>query len=171
MMLQTMARLLLTIIFREFKKYLFYPNKKQIILYQNNSYINCKSENLMNILLVDDDISSVSALANLLQHEYSLEIASNGIDALKIVESSKIDVVITDIKMPKMNGIKLLKSIRNNGKNIYVILITGYPDEEMIKEAKLNDAFAFILKPIEVESFMQTLKKIETEIKLPNNVS
>lgn len=115
----------------------------------------------MRILLVDDDISSVSALANLLQHEHTLKIASNGADALQAFEVSDFDTVITDIKMPKMSGIDLLKAIRAKGGETEVIIITGYPSNSHIEDAETYRARAFFTKPINVERFMDTLKLIE----------
>ena len=66
----------------------------------------------MKILLVDDDIYSISALTNLLNYEHTLRIASNGRDALDSFSSDHYDVVLTDIQMPRMNGFDLVKAIR-----------------------------------------------------------
>ena len=123
----------------------------------------------MNILLVDDDISSVSALANLLQHEHTLRIASNGVDALQAFEVADFDTVITDIKMPKMSGIDLLKAIRDAGRNTEVIIITGFPNKGHIADAEKYRARAFFTKPINVERFMDILKRIEGELHTPKH--
>jgi YesN/AraC family two-component response regulator len=118
----------------------------------------------MRILLVDDDISSVSALANLLKHEHSLKVASNGMDALSAFKVADFDTVITDIKMPKMNGIDLLKAIRETGRNTQIIVITGYPSKNNITDAEKYRVRAFFTKPINVERFMDTLLRIEQEL-------
>ncbi|MBN1291895.1 MAG: response regulator [Candidatus Latescibacteria bacterium] len=118
----------------------------------------------MNILLVDDDISSVAALTNLLEHDHTLNIASNGIDAFELFASGQYNVVITDIMMPKMNGVELLKAIRDKDKTIYVIMITGYPNSQNIRAAERYHAFALLTKPLDVERFMKVLSQIETEI-------
>lgn len=118
----------------------------------------------MNILLVDDDISSVAALTNLLEHDHTLNIASNGVDAFELFDSGHYNVVITDIMMPKMNGVDLLKAIRNKDKTTYVIMITGYPNSQNIKAAERYNAFALLTKPLDVERFMKVLSRIEAEI-------
>lgn len=115
----------------------------------------------MNILLVDDDISSVTALTNLLEHEHTLRIASNGLDAIQTFQIAHFDVVITDIKMPKMNGIELLKAIRKNSCQAEVIILTGYPSLENIKDAERYGVSGFFTKPLDVERFMATLGSIQ----------
>lgn len=60
----------------------------------------------MNILLVDDDFSNVQCLANLLSHDHKVRIISNGLYALNAFKGIYYDVVITDIEIPKMNGIE-----------------------------------------------------------------
>ena len=118
----------------------------------------------MKILLVDDDISSVAALTNLLEHDHTLNIASNGVDAFELFDSGQYNVVITDIMMPKMNGVELLKAIRNKDKTTYVIMVTGYPNSKNIKAAERYNAFALLTKPLDVERFMKVLSQIESEI-------
>lgn len=115
----------------------------------------------MNILLVDDDISSVTALTNLLEHEHTLRIASNGYDALQTFQVAHFDVVITDIRMPKMNGIDLLKSIRALGSDTAVIILTGYPSSENIRDAEKYEVEGFFTKPLDVVRFMETLARLQ----------
>ena len=116
----------------------------------------------MNILLVDDDISSVTALTNLLEHEHTLRIAANGLDAIQTFHIAHFDVVITDIRMPKMNGIDLLKAIRENNTFADVIILTGYPSLENIRDAEQYGVSGFFTKPLDVERFMDTLSHIQT---------
>ncbi len=79
----------------------------------------------VNILHVDDNFSILSCLANLLSHVHKVRITSNGLDALNIFNVTHYDVVMTDIEIPIMNGIELLKAIRERGKRAYVIILTG----------------------------------------------
>lgn len=122
----------------------------------------------MRLLLVDDDISSMSALTNLLQHDYKLKMASNGADALKIFKKEPIDVVITDINMPKMTGVELLRSIRERSNDAYVIVVTGYPNNDNMQDADKYGAYAFFTKPIDVERFMRSLSDIEKKLHYSN---
>lgn len=119
----------------------------------------------MRILLVDDDFSSISALANLLEYNNTLKIANNGADALMMFEAERFDVVVTDIKMPKMNGIELLKAIRENDSVTDVILITGHPTDESESAASKLGARKLFSKPLDVKSFMKILDDIESEKK------
>lgn len=114
----------------------------------------------MNILLVDDDLSSINALSNLLKFEYNFEVANDGIDALEKFEKKAFDLVVTDIKMPRMDGIELLRKIRALGNKTPIIVMTGYPDKTVKSESEKLGAFAFIIKPINVELFMDTLNFI-----------
>ena len=122
----------------------------------------------MNILLVDDDISCVIALKNLLEHEHTLKIASNGIDAYEFYKTGQYNVVVSDIMMPKMDGIELLKAIRKDDKDTYVIMLTGYPNAENIKAAERYNAYALLPKPLDVERFMKVLSQIECSLSKPH---
>ena len=123
----------------------------------------------MNILIVDDDNSSIAALTNLLEYEHNLKIASNGYDGFEQYKASHYDVVITDVMMPKMNGIELLKSIRNLDRDISVIVLTGYPTDKNIHAIKKYEATFFFAKPLDVENFMETLSNIENISSLNKN--
>jgi len=118
----------------------------------------------MNILLVDDDIIFVSVLSDFLKQKHTLRIASNGLDALNIFKVNHYDVVITDISMPKINGIELLKAIREIDKNANVIIITGHPGKDYELKAEQYGSHAFFTKPLNMKRFMETLIRIENEI-------
>ena len=122
----------------------------------------------MNILLVDDDISSVIALKNLLEHEHTLKIASNGVDAYEFYKTGQYNVVVSDIMMPKMDGIELLKAIRKDDKDTHVIMLTSYPNSNNIKAAERYNAYAVLTKPLDVERFMKVLSQIECSIGNPH---
>ena len=115
----------------------------------------------MNILIVDDDISSITALTNLLEYEHNLKIASNGFDGFEQYKARHYDVVITDVMMPRMNGIELLKSIRELDREISIIVLTGYSTDKNIKDIKKYEATAFFTKPLDVENLMAALSNIE----------
>ncbi|MCE5250230.1 response regulator [bacterium] len=118
----------------------------------------------MKILLVDDDISSVTALMNLLEHDHVLKIASNGCDGLEQFDKNFYNVVVTDIMMPKMNGIQLLKEIRDRNKDTYVIVLSGYLTAHNIKTAEAYNPYAFFSKPLDVERFMNVIEEIKNEL-------
>ncbi|MCD6308338.1 MAG: response regulator [Candidatus Latescibacteria bacterium] len=114
----------------------------------------------MKILLVDDDPCSVSALANLLQFDHTLWIARNGVEALEQCRKELFDVVVTDIRMPKMNGVELIEALSREENHAPVILMSGFSD--LIDPATVgnNNVIACFLKPINVGKFMETLDAI-----------
>ena len=118
----------------------------------------------MKILIVDDNKYSVSALTNLLKNNnYTLEIAANGREALDLYNADRFDVVITEIKIPKMNGIELLKAIRERSKKTRVVIITGHSNMENMSAAVSHGVDAYFSKPLNVRNFMDTISKYERE--------
>jgi len=88
------------------------------------------------ILIVDDENNVTKLLEKLLTKEgYGALTAASGFEALKIIDSHQVDIVITDIKMPKMSGIDLLGKIKEIDPTIKVILITAFATLETAVEA------------------------------------
>ena len=116
------------------------------------------------ILLVDDTDIVRDVVSGFLESEgYTIEIACDGIEAIEKLNEVSFDVVITDIKMPRMDGIGLLREIKKFHPDTEVILITGY--DMPVSGAFLGTgAKALIHKSCEVETFIsQMLKAIERE--------
>ncbi len=106
------------------------------------------------ILLVDDEPLILKMLdCFLVSQGYQVLTARGGKFALKIVEQQNqhIDLLITDIRMPDMNGIRLLEAIRQLFPDLPVILMTGYTDFELVVEGLKQHAFDLLAKPIEFE--------------------
>lgn len=120
----------------------------------------------MKILLVDDDFSSISALANLLEFNNTICIANNGRDALDRFNTNNYDVVVTDIKMPVMNGLDLVKEIREIDKDVRIIIVTGHSNDQYRSLAQEFAVDGFFTKPLDVRIFMETLTEIECKISL-----
>ncbi|MGD8536969.1 MAG: response regulator, partial [Candidatus Aminicenantes bacterium] len=80
------------------------------------------------ILVVDDSQDTLEVLQrNLTSKGYSVLTSTGAIEAIKILESTPIDLVITDLKMPEVDGLSLIRHIQENFKNTEVMMITGYP--------------------------------------------
>lgn len=89
--------------------------------------------------------------------------AANGVQALQVLAANKIDLIITDVRMPAMDGISLLKKVKASGLHApSVILISGFSDIEA-REAYDLGAEALLEKPIERDELINTLKRILTE--------
>lgn len=116
------------------------------------------------LLIVDDDPFFIKTLSNYLKRfQYETETASSAEEALAILESNPFDLVITDFRLPKMDGLELIKTIKNRWI-VPVILITNYSDiSTAVKSIKLG-AFEFVSKPIIPEEFKIV---IENALKSP----
>jgi DNA-binding NtrC family response regulator len=90
---------------------------------------------------------------------YSCESERNPEVALRKYETGDFDVVITDLKMPGMNGLELLDKINEFNPNAKVIIVTGYGDFESKKVAVEKKAYGFFTKPLDMKSFIQYLEK------------
>ena len=111
------------------------------------------------ILVVDDDSASVEATVEALKREgYGLFSASGGREALKILNAENIDVVITDLKMPDLSGIDLLKYIHEHNPYTQVIILTAYGTIDSAVQAIATGAFSYLEKPIKISILRQAAK-------------
>jgi len=112
------------------------------------------------ILIVDDEIQIRKFLETLItQNGYEALGASNVEEALQVMAQNHIDMVISDIKMPGLDGIELLRRIKTNWKDTEVILITGYQSVSTAREALRWGAYDYIAKPIEdLNKFMNIVE-------------
>ena len=105
-----------------------------------------------NILVVDDEEDVRDTLAKVLKSmDYQPFVAEGGKEALEIIRNNKIDVVLSDLYMPEMDGIELLNQIRNLDKQMIFIMITAHPTIETAVEAIKKGAYDYITKPFHVE--------------------
>jgi EAL domain-containing protein (putative c-di-GMP-specific phosphodiesterase class I)/CheY-like chemotaxis protein len=100
------------------------------------------------ILLVDDDQDILDAYCAALQSEYTLSQATDGRSALKHLSERDVDLVISDISMPELNGMELLREIRGQDLDVPVVLITGDPHLETATEAVEYGAMRYLTKPV-----------------------
>ncbi|AMV71980.1 sigma-54 dependent transcriptional regulator [Desulfuromonas carbonis] len=120
-------------------------------------------KNLSQILLIDDEAHNREALSLLLGNAgYRLETAASGEEALQILEKNSFDVVITDLFLPGVSGIGILKSVKESSPSTNVILITGNASAETAVEAMKEGAFDYITKPFNFEKLkIQVAKAVE----------
>ena len=115
---------------------------------------------LHNILVVDDDMSNLNALKRALRREYNVFLATNGQDALSIMEQNDIDLIIADHRMPGMTGMELLEKILQKHPDIIRIVLTAYADERLFMDAiNIVHAHGLISKPWEPEEIKAIAKK------------
>ncbi len=114
-----------------------------------------------NVLIVDDEQEIRESLSLLLTEEgYLCDTADNGETALTMLENSNYEILISDIKMPKLDGISLLKKIRDISPDTFVIVITSYGSTESAVESLRNGAVDYILKPLDFDEILARMKNL-----------
>ncbi len=112
------------------------------------------------ILIVDDEKNYPTIIGEILKDEgYTPVTASSSLLALDILKQDYIDLVLTDVKMPGMDGIELLEQIRSMMPDLPVIIMTAYGSVEKAVEAMEKGAYTFILKPFDNETLMAHIRK------------
>ncbi len=123
------------------------------------------------ILLVDDEAGIRNVLKITLESSgYDICLASDAETGLKIFKQKKPDIVITDIKMPGINGIELLKQIKNLNPDTEVIMITGHGDMKLAVESLQYEAADFITKPIDSDDLEDAIKKAQGRISMTHSI-
>jgi two-component system NtrC family response regulator len=113
-----------------------------------------------NILVVDDEKNYTKIIGEILQEEgYTSITASSGMEALDILNTEIIDLILTDVKMPGMSGIQLLEKIKELNPDIPVIIMTAYGSVEKAVDAMHRGAYTFILKPFENQALIAHITK------------
>ncbi len=122
----------------------------------------------MNKILVIDDEEPTLAMSRLLLGAYGYDVltAENGQKGIKIFEAERPPIVLTDIKMPGINGLEVLKKIKDLDPDTEVIVITGHGDMELALEALNLNATDFINKPVQKEALETALNRAEERLKL-----
>jgi putative two-component system response regulator len=112
------------------------------------------------LLIVDDDQYVLESISTLLKtYDYSVHSCQNANDAMNVIKSTAIDVVLTDIKMPQVTGIQLLKNIHAYDPQIPVILMTAFAELDVAVEAIKQGAFDFVTKPYNPDYLLYSVEK------------
>jgi DNA-binding response OmpR family regulator len=107
-------------------------------------------DSVARILVVDDEPDAVELLTEYLTMKgYTVITASNGEEALRKVKENRPHLVLLDIRMPKMDGIEVLKKVREIDNEVGIIMVTAVHEEEMGRRALELGAFDYITKPID----------------------
>lgn len=112
------------------------------------------------ILLVEDDAENRTAMSKVLQGvSYDVIEMDNGQAALDYVLENDIDIVVTDLRLPVLDGVELLKRAKAADQEIEFVLITGHGTVEVAVEAIKEGAYDFITKPIKKAQLLRTVEK------------
>ncbi len=120
----------------------------------------------MKILVVDDEEGARELFNTILTDEgYEVSLADSGESALSLFKNQPFNLVITDIKMPIMDGLQLLQEIRKIGSKTDVIMVTAYGEVESYLKAMSLGAAEYINKPIRIKELKRIVHKVITEQK------
>jgi len=114
---------------------------------------------MANILVVDDERSIRNTLKDVLEYEkHTVELAEDGVTALQLIQQKDFDLVLCDIKMPRMDGTELLEKIMEVSPDTQVVMISGHGNIETAVESIKKGAFDFIEKPLDLNRLLVTIK-------------
>jgi DNA-binding NtrC family response regulator len=114
---------------------------------------------MASILVIDDERSIRNTLKDVLEYEkHTVELAADGLEGLEKIKKDKFDIVLCDIKMPNMDGLEVLEKIFDIAPDATVIMISGHGNIDTAVEAIKKGAFDFIVKPLDLNRLMITLR-------------
>ncbi|MBN2687570.1 MAG: sigma-54-dependent Fis family transcriptional regulator [Deltaproteobacteria bacterium] len=112
------------------------------------------------VMVVDDEATIREVLSSYLEKmNYSVETAEDGEDALKKFRKGDFDLIISDLSMPKIDGLELLKRIRVIDKDVIFLMITGYPSIETAVDAIKKGAYDYLTKPFHMEDIKLRIER------------
>ena len=114
------------------------------------------------VLIVDDEPDILASLRVLLETSKDIraEVASSGKAALAILARSKIDLIVTDYKMPEMNGVEFLERVQKDFGSIPTIMITAFPDAGLARRVMSEFGVRhFVPKPLDIEFFLTAIRR------------
>lgn len=120
-----------------------------------------RAANVKRVLVVEDEDNTRQALTKLLTREgYFVEGVANGYEALCYLRRQPVNLIVTDIKMPRMDGITFLRELNKNFPKSNVIMITAYGGVDSYLEAMNLGAFEYINKPVQIDELKIIMEKI-----------
>ena len=122
---------------------------------------------MIQILIVDDEKierNGIKFLLKQLHMEAEIREAVNGVKALEALEESPADILLTDIKMPFMDGLELAENVMKKYPQTKMVIFSGYGEFEYARKAMKSGVDSYILKPVDPEEFRNTMEKVLQEI-------
>ena len=128
--------------------------------YKPDIYRRMDFEKPSRVLLVDDEREFVQTLSERLEmRDVGSAVAYDGESALRMVEDDEPEVIILDLRMPGIDGIEVLRRVKQSHPSIEVIILTGHGSEEDRKTCMELGAFAYLQKPVDIEALSETLRQ------------
>lgn len=124
------------------------------------------------VLFVDDEPGILATMRMLFRGKYNLLFANSGAEALEIIRSQKVDVIVSDQRMPQMTGVELLKAVRAASENTMRILLTGYSDlHSIVGSINEGEIFRFVNKPWDNDELLKSVAQAIEAAKLTAQVT
>ena len=112
------------------------------------------------IIIVDDDENIRKTMKAILEDEgYIVDLAINGNEAIEMTQERAYNIALLDIRLPDMEGVELLKLIKDNVPRTRKIMVTGYPSMQNAITALNKNADAYLVKPVNVEKLLDTVRE------------
>ncbi len=125
------------------------------------------SQRIPRILIVDDELHVRESLAHWFTEDgYEVEAAGSGSEALSLLGKNSYDVIVSDIKMPKMDGLELLGRVRKKDENVAIILVTAYASVDTAVHALKEGAYDYLVKPFDPEELSRIVAKACEKVSL-----
>lgn len=125
----------------------------------------------MRIVIAEDEPKTREGLINVIHRFTDYEIvgvAGDGVEGFRLTQEMNPDLVISDIKMPGLDGLGMLEKIKEHQIDVQAVLLTGYSEFEYARKALQLQVVEYILKPLEIDPFLSVLKKVEGKIQKQN---
>ena len=121
----------------------------------------------ISILVVDDNLAMADSLADILEAKgFTVYAAAGGAEALEILRKQPVDILLTDVKMPAMNGLELYRNTRKVYPNLITIFMTAYAADDLIEQGMAEGVKTVLTKPVEINFLLlmfSAYKRISTE--------
>ena len=122
--------------------------------------------NKLRLMVIDDEPIVGKRLKRLFEKDgYDVEAFTHGSSAIMAMDNKPFDIIITDIKMENIDGLKILRTAKNKNPKTKVIIITGFGRKVTAREAVDMGAFDFIAKPFKVNALKQAVRRAQEELK------
>ncbi len=127
--------------------------------------IKCSSD--LVLLYVEDDLLARESIKMILEEFFkNIIVAVDGMDGLEKYRDSSVDLIITDINMPKLNGLKMIEKIREEDKDTPIMILSAYTEPEYLTASIKLGIDGYLLKPFDLDQFVSALGNVLDKIEL-----
>jgi len=112
------------------------------------------------ILVVDDDINFAKSASDILEHcGYDCTVVHNGREGIEKIKSTAFDIVLSDIKMPGMDGVRMVREIKSIRPQINIVMMTAFRQEEKVQDVLREGIYGCLLKPLDFQKLLKVLER------------